>query len=69
MRILIETTLIAMFTSYQNQQELAPGELSTAYEEFVSLLAVIADDDRSGHLRRLNYTKIELTFLKKTYTL
>lgn len=65
MRILIETTLIAMFTSYQNQQELAPGELSTAYEEFVSLLAVIADDDRIGHLRRLNYTKIELTFLKK----
>lgn len=65
MRILIETTLIAMFTSYQNQMELAPGELSAAYEEFVSLLAEIVDDDRIGHLRRLNYTKIELTFLKK----
>lgn len=64
MRTLIETTLIAMFTSYHNQMEIAPGELSVAYEEFASLLTELADDDQIRHLRRLNYTKIELTFLK-----
>lgn len=64
MRILIETSLIAMFTSYHDHMELAPGELPAAYEEFVSLLTEIADDDRIRHLRRLNYTKIELIFLK-----
>lgn len=64
MRTLIETTLIAMFTSYHNQMEITPGELSVAYEEFASLLTELADDDQIRHLRRLNYTKIELTFLK-----
>lgn len=64
MRILIETSLIAMFTSYHDHMELAPGELPAAYEEFVSLLTEIADDDRIRHLRRLNFTKIELVYLK-----
>lgn len=65
MKTLIETTLVTMFTAYLNRENLTPGELPAAYDEFVSLLSEISDDDRISHLRRLNYTKIELSFLKQ----
>lgn len=65
MKKLIETTLVTMFTAYLNREKLTPGELPAAYEEFVSLLSEIPDDGRIKHLRRLNYTKIELSFLKQ----
>lgn len=65
MKKLIETTLVTMFTAYLNRENLTPGELPAAYDEFVSLLSEISDDDRIKHLRRLNYTKIELSFLKQ----
>ena len=65
MKTLIETTLVTMFTTYLNREDLTPGELPAAYDEFVSLLSEISDDNRISHLRRLNYTKIELSFLKQ----
>lgn len=65
MKMLIETTLVTMFAAYLNRENLTPGELPAAYDEFVSLLSEISDDDRISHLRRLNYTKIELSFLKQ----
>lgn len=65
MKKLIETTLITMFTTYLNRENLTPGELPAAYDEFVILLSEFSDDDRIRHLRRLNYTKIELSFLKQ----
>jgi hypothetical protein len=65
MKTLIETTLVTMFTAYLNRKNLTPGELPAAYDEFVSLLSEFSNDDRIRHLRRLNYTKIELSFLKQ----
>lgn len=65
MKKLIETTLVTIFTAYLNRENLTPGELPAAYDEFVSLLSEFSDDDRIRHLRRLNYTKIELSFLKQ----
>lgn len=65
MKTLIDTTLVTMFTAYLNRENLTPGELPAAYDEFVILLSEISDDDRIRHLRRLNYTKIELSFLKQ----
>ena len=64
MKTLIETCLFPMFISYTNNQFLAPTALAESYDEFVNLLSEISNDDRIKHLRRLNYTKIELSFLK-----
>lgn len=66
MKTLIETTLFRMFTSYSTKEELIPSELTAAYEQFASLLSDIpVETERVKHLRRLNYTKIELLSLKE----
>lgn len=66
MKTLIETTLFRMFASYSGKEDLIPGELTAAYEQFATLLSDIpVEEERVSHLRRLNYTKIELLFLKE----
>lgn len=65
MKTLIKTTLMTMFTTYLNHGELTPSELPAAYDDFVVLLSDFLDNDHIRHLRRLNYTKIELSFLKQ----
>ena len=63
MRTLTNTLLFNMFTSYITGSELIPVELPAAYDDFVNLLAGLPqDEDRIGRLRRLNYTRIELSF-------
>ena len=43
------------------------GELPAAYDDFVTCLAGLSPDDAlTGQLRRLNYTKIELAFMRQT---
>lgn len=55
-----------MFTSYVTGSELKPEELPAAYGDFVNLLAELPqDEDRIGQLRRLNYTRIELSFIQQ----
>lgn len=55
-----------MFTSYITGSELIPVELPAAYDDFVNLLAGLPqDEDRIGRLRRLNYTRIELSFIQQ----
>lgn len=67
MKTLIETSLFNLFASYINDSELAAGELPAAYDHFVTCLAELSqDEDLTGQLRRLNYTKIELAFMQQT---
>ena len=56
-----------MFTSYVEGSELMPGNLPAAYDDFVGLLTNLPQDgDTVGQLRRLNYTRIELSFMRQT---
>lgn len=67
MRTLTNTLLFNMFTSYMAGSELVPGELPAAYDDFADLLIGLPqDDDRIRQLRRLNYTRIELSFIQQT---
>lgn len=67
MRTLINTPLFDMFTSYAASPELLPEQLPAAYDDFVNLLAGLPqDEDRMKQLRRLNYTRIELSFMQQT---
>lgn len=66
MKTLTNTLLFNMFTSYMTGSELMPGELSAAYDNFANLLAGLPqDEDRMNQLRRLNYTRIELSFMQQ----
>ena len=67
MRTLTNTPLFGMFTSYVEGSELMPGNLPAAYDDFVGLLTNLPQDgDTVGQLRRLNYTRIELSFMRQT---
>ncbi len=63
MKTLIETSLFKLFASYINGTEPAVGELPAAYDDFVTCLTVLQDEDLMKQLRRLNYTKIEFMLL------
>lgn len=66
MKTLTNTPLFNMFTSYMTGSELMPEELSAAYDDFANLLAGLPqDEDRMKLLRRLNYTRIELSFMRQ----
>ena len=55
------------FSTYMTGSELMPVELPAAYDDFANLLAGLPqDEDRMKQLRRLNYTRIELSFLQQT---
>ena len=67
MRTLTNTLLFNMFTSYMTGSELMSEDLPAAYDEFAKQLAELSqDEDRIELLRRLNYTKIELSFMQQT---
>lgn len=67
MRTLTNTPLFDMFTSYAASPEFPPEQLPAAYDDFVNLLAGLPqDEDRMKQLRRLNYTRIELSFMQQT---
>ncbi len=66
MKTLVETSLFDLFASYINGAGPAAGELPAAYDDFVDRLAALSPEgDLVGQLRRLNYTKIELTFMRR----
>lgn len=66
MKTLVETSLFNLFASYTNGAGPAAGELSAAYNDFVNCLATLSSaGDLTGQLRRLNYTKIELAFMRQ----
>lgn len=65
MKKLTDTPLFTLFTSYLDSMIPVVAELSTAYENFVILLAELPqDEDCIVRLRRLNYTRIELAFMQ-----
>lgn len=67
MKTLIETPLFNLFASYINDSGTSAGELPAAYDHFVDRLGELSqDEDLTGQLRRLNYTKIELAFMQRT---
>ena len=67
MRTLPNTLLFNMFTSYMTGSELMSEDLPAAYDDFANQLAELSqDEDRMKLLRRLNYTKIELSFMQQT---
>ena len=56
-----------MFTFYVSGSELVPEGLPAAYDDFANLLAGLPQDgNRMKQLRRLNYTRIELSFMQQT---
>lgn len=66
MKTLVETSLFNLFTSYMNGIGTSAGELPAAYDGFVDRLATLSpESDLTGQLRRLNYTKIELVFMRQ----
>lgn len=66
MKTLVETSLFNLFASYTNGAGPAAGELPAAYNDFVNCLATLSSaGDLTGQLRRLNYTKIELAFMRQ----
>ena len=66
MKTLVETSLFNLFASYINGTGLAVSELPAAYDDFVNRLARLSlEEDLVGQLRRLNYTRIELTFMRQ----
>ena len=66
MKTLVETSLFNLFASYTNGAGPAAGELPAAYDDFVNCLATLSSaGDLTGQLRRLNYTKIELAFMRQ----
>lgn len=67
MRTLTNTLLFNMFTSYMTGSEIMSEDLPAAYDDFANQLAELSqDEDRMKLLRRLNYTKIELSFMQQT---
>lgn len=67
MRTLTNTLLFNMFTYYMTGSELMSEDLPAAYDDFANQLAELSqDEDRMKLLRRLNYTKIELSFMQQT---
>lgn len=67
MRTLTNTLLFNMFASYMRGSELMSEDLPAAYDDFANQLAELSqDEDRMKLLRRLNYTKIELSFMQQT---
>ena len=65
MKILTDTLLFYMFTSYLVSATPIVNELPVAYNNFVILLDELSQDENlMKQLRRLNYTKIELTFIQ-----
>ena len=67
MRTLTNTLLFNMFTSYMTGSELMSEDLPAAYDDFANQLAELSqDEDRMKLLRRLNYTKIGLSFMQQT---
>ena len=66
MKTLIETPLFCLFASYINGSKLAADKLPTAYDNFMTCLTRLSqDEDLIKQLRRLNYTKIELSFMQQ----
>ena len=66
MKTLVETFLFNLFASYTNGAGPAASELPAAYDDFVNRLATLSlEEDLTGQLRRLNYTKIELVFMRQ----
>lgn len=67
MKTLTDTPLFDIFTTYMADSELLSERLPAAYEDFVNLLAELPqDEDRMRQLRRLNYTRIELSFIQQS---
>lgn len=67
MKTLTETSLFYLFSSYTNGAGPAAGELPAAYDDFVNRIAMLSPEgDLTGQLRRLNYTRIELAFIRQT---
>ncbi len=67
MKTLTNTPLFDMFTFYVSGSELVPEGLPAAYDDFANLLAGLPQDgNRMKQLRRLNYTRIELSFMQQT---
>lgn len=67
MRTLTNTLLFNMFTSYMTGTKLVPEELPAAYDDFANQLAGLPQEgDGMWQLRRLNYTRIELSFIQQT---
>lgn len=65
MKTLTDTPLFKLFTAYLGGMELAVGELPVAYDNFITLLEELPqNENRMRQLRRLNYTKIELAFIQ-----
>ncbi|MEY8586304.1 RteC domain-containing protein [Phocaeicola sartorii] len=66
MRTLTNTPLFGMFASYMEGPELVPENLPAAYDDFADLLAGLPQDgDRIRQLRRLNYARLELSFMRQ----
>lgn len=66
MKTLVETSLFNLFASYTNGAGPAAGELPAAYDDFVNSLVTLSPaGDLTGQLRCLNYTKIELAFMRQ----
>ena len=66
MKTLVETSLFSLFASYTNGAGPAASGLPAAYDDFVNRLAMLSPErDLTGQLRRLNYTRIELAFMRQ----
>lgn len=66
MRTLTNTPLFGMFASYMEGPGLVPENLPAAYDDFADLLAALPQDgDRIRQLRRLNYARLELSFMRQ----
>lgn len=66
MKTLVETSLFNLFASYTNGAGPAASGLPAAYDDFVNRLAMLSPErDLTGQLRRLNYTRIELAFMRQ----
>lgn len=69
MKTLINTALFAIFNNFKHTEAnlKSVADLRVAYEEFIETTVRLADkeDDLFLHLRRLNYTHIELVTLIK----
>lgn len=65
MKTLTNTLLFSLFTSYLGDIILLTDELPSAYDDFVTLLAELPQNENwIMRLRRLNYTRIELAFMQ-----
>lgn len=66
MKTLTETPLFNLFASYMSGAGPAVEELPAAYHEFAANLAGLArNGELTEQLRRLNYTRIELAFMRQ----